>query len=103
MSVFAAGVEEKYRRLGFKSTPLGMELRIGNVELSAAEHPWKGVVIIFTCITPRAMSQFDVAVPTRCSVEQIAGLIYVNITTNCHHDAETCRRHFEALNVPLFQ
>ena len=47
------------------------------------------------------MTQFDVAVPTRCSAEQIAGLIYVNIATNGRQDADTCRRHFEALNVPL--
>lgn len=103
MCTFAAAFKEKYRHLGFTSTPLGMELEIGNVKLSAAEHPWKGVVIIFTYITPRAMSHFDVAIPSHCSVEQIAGMIYVNIATNCRQDADAWKRHFEALNVPLFQ
>jgi hypothetical protein len=96
-------LDAKYRRLGFKPTELGLELQIGKVHLSAAEHPWKGLVIIFTCITPRTMSQFDGTIPIDCSAEQIAGLIHVNIVTNFRQYTDDCRRHFQTLNIPLFQ
>ena len=79
-----------------------MELRIGNVQLSAGEHPWRGVVLL-TCITPRTMAQFDIAVPTACSAEQIAELIYTNIVLNFREEAEICKRHFEARGMLLFQ
>jgi hypothetical protein len=56
------------------------------------EHPIKGVVLIFECITPSTMCQFETSLPELCSVEQIAGLIYVNITPNFRdHTKKVCK------------
>lgn len=95
--------ETKLRPLGFVKGSLGFELTIGTVVICAAENPWKGVVLIFTSIQSRTMTQFDVAFPARCSIEQIAALIYVNLLTALREHAPACREHFEALQVPIFQ
>jgi len=95
--------ETKLGRLGFANTSLGLELVISGVVISAAEHPWKGVVLVFTSIQSRTMTQFDVALPTRCSSEQIAALIYANFLIALREHAPACREHFEALHVPVFQ
>lgn len=96
-------LDAKYRRLGFKSGCYGLELLIGNVRLSAAEHPWKGVVVIFTHFAARTIGEFDIAIPKRCSIEQIAAIIHVNFAMNIREEADACKRHFEALFVPIFQ
>ncbi len=96
-------VEAKYRRLGFKPAGLGLNLRIGNVEMVAVEHPLKGVAVIFTSITPRSASQFDIGVATACPIDQIAGVIYANFARNFSEDAAACRQHFERLGVLVFQ
>ena len=102
MGIHPAAVEEKYQRLGFAITPLGMELKIGRVKISAAEHPWKGVVLIFTCFEPRRRVQFDVGIPTVCSVEQIAAMIYANFLIT-FRDQAACRAYFESLEIHAFQ
>jgi hypothetical protein len=44
-------------------------------------HPFKGVVLSLESVKPRTMCQYEVSLPEHCSVEQIAGLICVNIAT----------------------
>ena len=39
----------------------------------------------------------------RCSIEQIAGLIYLNIAQNFRADRDACKRYFETIGIPLFQ
>jgi hypothetical protein len=104
MKVFSSpSTDEKYRQLGFSPVDLSMKLTIGNVSIDAVEHPMKGVVLIFECITPRTLCQYETSLPERCSVEQIAGLIYVNITLNFRDNAKVCKAHFQKLGLPLFQ
>jgi hypothetical protein len=93
----------KYDRLGFFSEGLLLRLEIGNVSITAAEHPWKGVVLLFQSFTKRSVSQFDVSLPTKCTVEQIAGLIYVNIAHNYRDSAEAWKNYFESLGIHMFQ
>lgn len=97
------GTEGKYRQLGFSPSDLALRLAIGDVSICAVERPFKGVVLIFESITPRTMCQYEASLPEHCSVEQIAGLIYVNITQNFRGSAEMCKAHFEKLGLPLFQ
>jgi hypothetical protein len=103
MSLSRPELDAKYRRLGFKPAALGLELVIGNVQLSAAEHTWRGVVVIFTCVTPRRMVQFDVGVPFKCSVEQIAALLYMNFASNFREDADALKAHLQSNGIHLFQ
>lgn len=76
---------------------------IGNVSIYAVEHPFKGVALTFESITSRTMCQYEVSLPERCSAEQIAGLIYVNISENFRDDAAMCKSHFQKLGLTLFQ
>ena len=69
-------LEEKYRRLGFQCEGFGMHLRIGEVDIKAVEHPYKGVALFLSCYTPRTLCQFETSAPVCASVEQIACLIY---------------------------
>jgi len=104
MKIFSApSTDEKYRHLGFSPVDLAMKLKIGNVSILAVEHPIKGVVLIFECIAPRTMCQYETSLPEVCSVEQIAGLIYVNIALNFSDTAETCKAYFQDLGLSLFQ
>ena len=102
MSFADSALQEKYERLGFKPQGLGMELQIGTVKLNAVEHPWKGVVIILTQITRRSMCQSEFGVSALCSVEQIAGLIYLNFKSGLREDVDTCKRYFESVHVEPF-
>ena len=97
------GTAEKYRKLGFSPTELSFKLTIGRVSIYAVEHAFKGVALIFESITPRTMCQFEVTLPERCSVEQIADLIYINVAQNFRDSAEMFRDHFENLGLRLFQ
>jgi len=97
------GTEEKYLKLGFVPDGLSLKLTVGEVSVYAIEHPWKGAALTLESITPRTATQYEVACPTKCSREQIAGLIYVNIARNFRHSAEAFKTHFEKLGVPLFQ
>jgi hypothetical protein len=97
------GTAEKYRQLGFSAADLSMKLAIGDVSVYAVGHPLKGVALIFESITPRTMCQYEVSLPERCSVEQIAGLIYVNIVQNFRASAEMYKAHFQKLGLPPFQ
>jgi len=65
--------------------------------------PFKGVALTFESFTPRTMCQYEVSLPECCSVEQIAGLIYVNIAQNFRDSAAMCKAHFQKLGLPLFQ
>jgi hypothetical protein len=67
--------EQKYRRFLFVPADLWLMLVIGKVSIYAVGHPYKGVVLNFESITPRKMCQYEVCLPERCSIEQIAGLI----------------------------
>lgn len=98
-----SGIAEKYCQLGFSATGLSLRLTIGDVSIYAVEHPYKGVALIFESITPRTMCQYEVSIPERCSVEQIAGLIYVNVVQNFRGSAEMYKAHFQELGLPLFQ
>jgi hypothetical protein len=97
------GTAEKYRQLGFSAADVSLRLTIGDVSIYAVEHPFKGVALIFESITPRIMCQYEVSLPERCSVEQIAGLIYVNVVQNFRGSAEKYKAHFQELGLPLFQ
>ena len=95
--------DEKYRKLGFFPSGLSLRLTVGHVSIYAVEHPWKGVALTIESFTNRRMSQFEVSLPEKCSVEQIAGLIYLNLAYNAHDSAEDFKAYFEKLGVPLFQ
>jgi hypothetical protein len=101
MAISNPEVESKYRALGFRAAGLGLRLTIADVELDATEHPWKGIEIGFTCITPRKMTQFAVGLPAHCAVEQIATLIYLNFRSAFSDRAETCKQHFEKISVKV--
>ena len=53
--------------------------------------------------TPRTMSQYTVACPTKCSREQIAGFIYMNVAQNFCDSTEAFKSHFETQSslVPM--
>ena len=95
--------ETKYRRLGFDQDGLFFKLCVDNVSVYAGEHLWKGVVLTFESFTSRSMSQYHVSPPEKCSVEQIAGLIYRNISSNHRESAGAWKSYFEQLGLPLFQ
>ena len=104
MKVFSKPVTEaNYRRLGFAQDDLSFKLCVGNVSVYAVEHLWKGVVLTFESFTSRSMCQYDVSLPEKCSVEQIAGMIYMNISTNHRESAGAWKSYFEQLGVALFQ
>jgi hypothetical protein len=94
---------EKYRRLGFSPDGLFLKLTVGNVSVYAGDHLFKGVALTFESFTRRNISQSEVTLPDKCSVEQIAGLIYLNITQNFREAKEAFRNHFESLGIALFQ
>src|SRR5262249_12547890 len=96
-------VDEKYRKLGFTLSDLSLKLTVGNVSVYAVEHLWKGVVLTFESITRRSMCQYEVSLPEKCSVEQIAGLIYINIAQNHRVTAPAWKAHFQQLGIALFQ
>lgn len=96
-------VEAKYRRLGFASAELSLKLTVGGVSVHAVEHLWKGVVLTFERFTSRSMALYEVPVPEKCSVEQIAGLIYANIALNHRDCAPAWKSYFAALDIHLFQ
>ena len=95
--------ENKYLKLGFVPDGLSLKLTVGGVSLYAVEHPWKGAVITLESYTARTMTQYSVACPTKCSTEQIAGLIYMNVAQNFRQSAEAFKEHFKKFGVPLFQ
>jgi hypothetical protein len=94
---------EKYNRLGFLPAGFSLRLTIGDVSIYAVGHPFKGVALTFESIRPRTMCQYEVSLPELCSVEQIAGLIYVNIVNNFSDSREMYKAHFEKLELRLFQ
>lgn len=96
-------VEANYRRLGFAPDDLCFKLCVGNVSVYAVEHLWKGVVLTFESFSSRSICQYSVSLPEKCSVEQIAGLIYMNVSSNHRESAAAWRHHFEQIGVPLFQ
>ena len=98
-----ASTEEKYLKLGFVPDGLALNLTVGEVSVYAIEHPWMGAAITLQSITPRTATRYEVACPTKCTAEQIAGLIYVNIAMNFRNSASAFKAHFEKLGVPLFQ
>jgi hypothetical protein len=94
---------EKYRKIGFLPDGLFLKLTVGNVSVCAGDHLFKGVALTFESFTRRSISQSEVTLPEKCSVEQIAGLIYINVAQNFRDDKETFRAHFEIVGIPLFQ
>src|ERR1035438_2109234 len=82
---------EKYRRLGFVSADICMTLKIGNVSISAVENPLSGVALFFESAGNRTACQYESCAPEKCGVEQIAGLIDINIATNFRDSAELFR------------
>ena len=80
-----------------------MKLTIDCVSICAVEYPVKRVALIFTFIRPRTVSHYQASLPESCSVEQVAGLIYVNIADNFRDSAEMYETHFQNLGLPLFQ
>ena len=104
MKVFSnPEVEAKYRRLGFGPADLSFKLSFGNVSVYAGEHLWKGIVLTFESMDRRSMALYEVSLPEKCSVEQIAGLIYVNIVRNHRDSAKAWKAYFQNLGVHLFQ
>jgi hypothetical protein len=95
--------EDKYLKLGFVAVGLSLKLTVGKVSVYAVEHPWKGAALTLESFTPRTMTQYTVACPSKCSRERIAGLIYMNIAENFRDSAGAFKAHFQQLGVPLFQ
>ena len=89
----------KYERLGFKKQGYGLALQIGCTEISAVEHPLKGVALIFSSVGGRSACYFESSAPTCASSEQIAALIYTNLAKNIPADAGACRRKFCDLGI----
>jgi hypothetical protein len=94
---------EKYRKLGFLPDGLFLKLTVGNVSVNAGDDLFKGVALTFESFRRRSISQSEVTLPDKCSVEQIAGLIYLNVAQNFRDAKEAFRAHFENLGVRLFQ
>jgi hypothetical protein len=94
---------EKYRKLGFLPDGLFLKLIVGNVSVYAGDHVFKGVALTFESFTHCSICQSEVTLPEKCSVEQIAGLIYLNVAQNFRDAKEAFRAYFETLGVPLFQ
>ena len=104
MKFFAnSSTDKKYSGLGFAAADSSMKLTIGSVSIHAVRQPFNGVALIFESITPRTACQYEVSLPEHCSVEQIAGLIYVNITLNFGDSEAMCKTHFQKLGLTLFQ
>ncbi len=103
MGFSSADLDKKYRSLGFIDHELGLKTSIGAVQLEAVEHPYYGVALFFQHIDRRTATQFEIMAPAACSIEQIAGLIYVNFVQSFPEAVPMCRRHFEKLNIHLFQ
>jgi hypothetical protein len=82
---------------------LSLRLTVGDVSIFAVEHPWKGVLLTFECIQPRRMAQFNVSCPAKCTMEQIAGLLYLNVVSNFRESGAAFKSHFERMGIPLFQ
>jgi hypothetical protein len=93
---------QKYQQLGFSPADYSLILKVGSVNVSAVEHPL-GVALFFESITSRAACQYESSAPANCSVEQIAGLIYLNIAENFRDSAALFKAHFQKLGIPLFQ
>ena len=100
-----AATAQRYYRLGFSliERELCLRLKIGNVSISAVEQTWRGIVLTFEQFTPRTMRHYESCLPESCSVEQIAGLIYLNIAQNFRDNAATCKAYFQDLGITLFQ
>jgi hypothetical protein len=94
---------EKYQKLGFLPDGLFLKLTVGDVSVYAGDHLFKGVALTFESFTHRNISQSEVTLPEKCSVEQIAGLIYLNVAQNFRDTKEAFRAHFKNMGVPLFQ
>jgi hypothetical protein len=94
---------QKYQQLGFSPADYSLILKVGNVKVSAIEHPFMGVALIFESITSRAVCQYESSAPANCSVEQIAGLIYLNVAENFRDSASLFKAYFQKLGIPLFQ
>ena len=95
--------DEKYRKLGFSPERLSLKLTVGNVSIYAIEHPFKGVALTIESFTSRRLSQSEVTLPEKCSVEQIAGLIYLNVAQNYRDSAELFKAYFSQIGIALFQ
>ena len=96
-----AEVEQKLTQLGFATRGLGMELTIGSCKVQVVDGPM--LIISMSSFGPRTICSYDVKCPTFCSKEQIAGLIYMNVSMNFPNDAEPLKAHLQSLGIPLFQ
>ena len=104
MSLFSdPGTAEKYYLLGFSDDDMSLKLTIDCVSINAVEYPGKCVALFFKSFTPRSMCLYDTFLPESCSIEQVAGLIYVNIAHNFRDHKEEFKAHLQKLGIPLFQ
>jgi hypothetical protein len=92
-------MQSKLKRLGFVPTDPGMRLQIGQVQMDTAEGPF-GLVIFFTSVTMRTMTQYQVTAPYSCGSDQIVKLIFLNISANFKHSLRDFTAHFENLGPP---
>jgi hypothetical protein len=95
--------EHNYLRLGFVPDQLCLKLKVGCVELTALNYPFGGVALFFTGVRADAAAQFEIRLPSLCSLEMVAGMIYANIARVFPKDAPIWKRHFQSLKLPLFQ
>ena len=95
--------EAKYLSLGFVPEGPSLNLSVGKVSVYATGHPWKGAVLVLESVSPGTMTQYDIACPTKCSAQQIAGLIYMNIAQKFRDSKDAWKTYFDALEVALFQ
>lgn len=101
MGLVRAEVEHKLTHLGFSPRGFGMELTIGSCKIQAVDGPM--LMISMSSFGTRSICSYDVKCPTFCSKEQIAGLIYLNVSMNFPNDAESLKAHLQSLGIPLFQ
>jgi hypothetical protein len=93
----------KYRRLGFLPEGLFLKLTLGNVTVCVGEHLFHGVALTLESFSSRSVCQYEVTLPEKCSIEQIAGLIYLNVAQNLRESKDAFRIHFARLGIGLFQ
>ena len=95
--------EQNYSRLGFVPDGSIFKLKVGCVELKALDYPFGGIALLFTGVRRDTAAQFEIRLPSLCSTEMVAGMIYANIARIFPEDAHAWKRYFQSLKIPLFQ
>jgi hypothetical protein len=74
------GPNVKLESLGFRGSG-AMKLVVGNVTITGGASP-RGFTLMFSEVTPRTATQYEVSGPTSATTEAIEKLIRMNIAQN---------------------